>query len=224
MAGPGNGYDRHKVNYYQTKLGFDLDIPVNGLNLDGYVAYDVTNSANKNFDKPFIFYRYFRSDDVYRPVTRGTPPILRERFSFASTIIGHIRLNYQLVTEEHRFSTFVAGEISEGKSNWISAERRDFISPAVDQLFAGGAATQFSNGNADETGRMNLFGRISHVYRNRYMIDINLRYDGSTAFPKGKRWGFFPGASAGWIVSEEAFFGDNVNFVNHFKFCDFFWD
>ena len=217
LAGPENGYSRNKFNNYQTKLGFNLDIPIDGLTLDGYIAYDLINSQRKSFDKPFTFYRYDSNTEIYEAVQRGTPPQLNERFNFASTIIGHMKLNYQYITNEHRFSSFIAGEISESKSNWFSGERRDFVSPAVDQLFAGGAASQFADGNAGENARMNFFSRISHVYKNRYMIDINLRYDGSTAFPKGNRWGFFPGASVGWILSEEAFFKDNVNFINHFK-------
>ena len=219
MATPDVGYRNTKNNLYQSKFGFDFNIPVEGLNLDGYVAYDQTNIYSKDFQIPYSVYRYDSSTGqaIEQPATLNPRVELKERYNFRSQLLGHLKLNYQMVTEDHRFNAFVAGEIADEKSNFFGAERRNFTSSAVDQQFAGDPSAQFTSGNADQFGRMNIFGRISHVYRNRYMIDINLRYDGSTAFPKGNRWGFFPGASVGWIVSEESFFSDNVSFVNHFK-------
>lgn len=51
-----------------------------------------------------------------------------------------------------------------------------------------------------------FFGRINYDYKNRYLVEFNGRYDGSTRFPSHKQWAFFPSASAGWRFSEEAFF------------------
>jgi TonB-linked SusC/RagA family outer membrane protein len=215
-----SGYNRRKNNYYQTKMSFNFDIPVPGLSLDGHVAYDISNRYIKEFKKPWTVYIFDKEDNSYNPRTasRSSRTDLLEQFNLSSSIIGHIKLNYNLLnSENHRFNAFVAGEIAEDKSNWFRAERRDFISPAVDQMFAGNPAQQFSDGNASEFGRMNLFGRISEAYKNKYLIDVNLRYDGSTAFPKGKRWGFFPGVSVGWIISEEGFLGDNVAFLDYLK-------
>jgi len=220
MASDQSGYAKRKVNMFQTKLSFNLDIPVQGFSLDGYFAYDIDNDFRKEFNKPWIVYIYNPATEIYNPVTASRSPRIEllEQYNYSSNIIGNLKLNYNLVeVENHKFSAFVAGEIAEDKSNWFNAERRNFTSTAVDQIFAGDPAQQFTNGNASEFGRMNLFGRISEVYRGRYMVDINLRYDGSTAFPKGKRWGFFPGISVGWVLSEEAFIKNNLSFMNHLK-------
>jgi TonB-linked SusC/RagA family outer membrane protein len=50
-----------------------------------------------------------------------------------------------------------------------------------------------------------FFGRLNYNYKSRYLLELDGRYDGSSRFPKQDRWGFFPSASAGWVVSEEAF-------------------
>lgn len=50
---------------------------------------------------------------------------------------------------------------------------------------------------------LGFFGRINYDYKGRYLLEVSARYDGSSRFPKGDRWGFFPSVSAGWRLSEE---------------------
>src|SRR5690606_18152954 len=50
------------------------------------------------------------------------------------------------------------------------------------------------------------FGRFNYDYKNKYLLEVNARYDGSSRFPKDSRWGLFPSVSAGWYVSKESFF------------------
>ena len=52
---------------------------------------------------------------------------------------------------------------------------------------------------------LGFFGRINYDWKGRYLLELSGRYDGSSRFPKGHRWGFFPSASAGWRISEEPF-------------------
>jgi hypothetical protein len=89
---------------------------------------------------------------------------------------------------------------------------------SVDQLFAG-AADEFQriNGSASQSARLNYFGRVNYSFSEKYLAEFVWRYDGSYIFPESKRYGFFPGISAGWRVSEEAFWQDNVSFINSFK-------
>ena len=49
------------------------------------------------------------------------------------------------------------------------------------------------------------FGRVFYSFDNRYMITANIRWDGSSKFADGNRWGYFPSVSAGWNFSEESF-------------------
>src|SRR5690625_65644 len=62
-----------------------------------------------------------------------------------------------------------------------------------------------------------LFGRINYHYMDRYLLEFNGRYDGSSRFPKNNRWGFFPSVSMGYVISEEPFmknlFDDNVPYL-----------
>lgn len=60
-------------------------------------------------------------------------------------------------------------------------------------------------------------GRATYAYKDKYLFEFNGAYNGSEKFDRGKRFGFFPSLSAGWVVSEENFFKENIPFVNFLK-------
>lgn len=57
-----------------------------------------------------------------------------------------------------------------------------------------------------EWANLGIFGRVNYTFDNRYMLEVNLRYDGASRFPTDQRWGLFPSVSAGWNVANESFF------------------
>lgn len=57
-----------------------------------------------------------------------------------------------------------------------------------------------------EWANLGIFGRVNYTFDNRYMLEVNLRYDGASRFPNDQRWAFFPSVSAGWNVANEKFF------------------
>jgi|WetSurMetagenome_2_1015567.scaffolds.fasta_scaffold00004_113 TonB-dependent starch-binding outer membrane protein SusC len=66
-------------------------------------------------------------------------------------------------------------------------------------------------------GILSYFGRLSYTFREKYMATAILRADASSNFMNGKRWGYFPSFSAGWVVSEENFFANLKDKINFFK-------
>lgn len=74
-----------------------------------------------------------------------------------------------------------------------------------------------ANGYSWNESRLNYFGRLSYNYLERYLFEFVWRVDGSYRFPKNKRYGFFPGVSAAWRVSEENWWKDNIGFIEYFK-------
>jgi hypothetical protein len=65
--------------------------------------------------------------------------------------------------------------------------------------------------------RLSYFGRAGYNYKEKYLAEFLWRADGSYVFPKQGRFGFFPGVSAGWRISEEDFWKGNINFMNNVK-------
>ena len=67
------------------------------------------------------------------------------------------------------------------------------------------------------SGYVGMVGRVTYDYKTRYMAEFNVGYNGSENFAPGKRYGFFPAGSVGWIVSEEPFMENVKNVVNYMK-------
>jgi TonB-linked SusC/RagA family outer membrane protein len=66
-----------------------------------------------------------------------------------------------------------------------------------------------NSGGANEYARRSYFGRVSYSYQNKYLLQANIRYDASSRFADGYRWGAFPSVSVGWVLTEESFFKNN---------------
>jgi TonB-linked SusC/RagA family outer membrane protein len=101
--------------------------------------------------------------------------------------------------------------------DYFSAYRRYFISPGVDQLFAGGDAEKTNSGGAYDRARLSYFGRAAYNYKQKYLAEFLWRYDGSYIFPESHRFGFFPGVLLGYNISQESFWKENFKAINSLK-------
>ena len=103
---------------------------------------------------------------------------------------------------------FVAYEQNEIKGRYFETFRRGFLSDQIPEIDLGGSAPEESSnkGNSKHSTRRNYFGRLSYDYDQKYLVEVQFRYDGSSNFPKGNEYGFFPSASVGWRMSEESWF------------------
>ena len=85
------------------------------------------------------------------------------------------------------------------------------------------ASTEKRTPEVDKSGQSEwktagFFGRINYDFAGRYLFEVSARYDGSSRFATGHKWGFFPSASFGWRVSEEPFFAPLRPVINNLKF------
>ena len=104
----------------------------------------------------------------------------------------------------------------------VSAWGRDLSSIDLDDLNLvgqnedGETETGVGGGQA-EYRLLGFFGRINYDYKGRYLFEVSGRYDGTSRFSSGSRWGWFPSASVGWRISEEPFFGRAKKVVDNLK-------
>ncbi|MGL4851620.1 MAG: SusC/RagA family TonB-linked outer membrane protein [Phocaeicola sp.] len=99
----------------------------------------------------------------------------------------------------------------------LTGRRDGLISPNVPTLNTA-TENQRSSGGYAHWSTAGFFGRINYNYKERYMVEVNGRYDGSSRFIREKRWNFFPSFSAGWNVAREAFWSPIEEYVSTFKF------
>lgn len=108
------------------------------------------------------------------------------------------------VGDDHDFK-MIAGTDVELLQYWSQrSERRGLLSPNFGEpnLATG---DQFASSSRGHWATRGYFGRINYAFKNRYLLEVNGRYDGSSRFPVNDQWAFFPSASAGYVISEESF-------------------
>lgn len=208
------GYDNEKTYYFQSNVTAELAVPgVEGWTIDGTIAYDRMFFERKRWQEPWTLYHWDGSrdangDPVLTGVQSGVPePRLTQESDNATEILLRATTRYQTGVADDHNATFLLGtEWQKGDREDLFLFRRFFPTNQLDLLFAGGTGQQNLSGTASEEARLNFFGRINYNYRQKYLLELVARYDGSYIFPEGDRFGFFPSVSAGWRLDQEAFF------------------
>lgn len=227
------GYNNDKRDYIQTNGQLDIDVPgVPGLKVTAMAAIDKQMRRQKSFQKPWTLYYWDKKtyeEDGVTPFLTGTvrstfnDPRLTETSSQELSIQLTGQASYEKTIGSHNFNAMVGIQRETVDADGFFAYRRYFISPVVDQLFAGGTPEQnignsgTNNGDLYKRARLSYFGRVGYNFKEKYLAEFLWRADGSYVFPKDGRFGFFPGVSAGWRISEEGFWKDNIRFVNNVK-------
>lgn len=216
------GYTNDKNYVINTNMSAVVNIPwVQGLFVDGSFAYDQNFDFYKSFIKPWTLYTLADANDPshkLNPGSRGvSAPELNESYGSIRQITLNFKLNYVRSFGNHNLSTFVAFEQATLQGDNFGANRKYFISDKLDQLNLGGDKEKSNTGTGFEYARRNYFGRVSYNYKETYLFDFNMRYDGTQNFPKGRRMGLFPGASAGWVLSNESFWKKSIHTLDYFK-------
>ncbi|TKG94222.1 TonB-dependent receptor [Puteibacter caeruleilacunae] len=115
-------------------------------------------------------------------------------------------LNYDKTIKLHRIKALAGFEQREVESELAGLSRRKIASDALDQINAADAGQDDNYGNTTNYKLRSVFGRINYGYDGRYLIEGNLRYDGTSRFAEDIRFDYFPSVSLGWRISEEDFF------------------
>ncbi len=204
----GPGYDRLERNVVNGTFKFNYKLPVPGLFVDGFAAFDYRQDFQKIWAQPHTFYEA-NSGGVVVPIKASLTPYLREEFIRLQSVTLNAKINYERQFGLHNLSAFLAYEQNQTRTDNFGGRRTGFESAQIDQLFAGSQANQQIGGSAAQGARQNYFGRASYGYKDKYLAQVIFRYDGSQIFAEGKRFGFFPGASLGWRISEEDFLKGN---------------
>jgi TonB-linked SusC/RagA family outer membrane protein len=221
------GFDRDRLYNMESNLRLNITIPwVKGLSLQANGSYDKTFDFRKVFDTPWYLYSW----DGSTKDANGIPVLVKNMRGYAAPQLteywqegGKKTFNayatYETtIADKHHVKLLAGTESQYGQNNYGNEFRKNFVTAAIPQMFAGAADINMSNGGyADQNARESYFGRINYDFSQKYLIELLMRYDGSYMFKPGKQYGFFPGVSAGWRVSDENFWKNNISFINDFK-------
>jgi TonB-linked SusC/RagA family outer membrane protein len=219
----GPGYLRNNAYIFNSLLSIDYHVPfIEGLTIGGWMSADYTTTQERHFNQPFTYYVDENNDGIVEALEGGPSfekNYLRVTDTDGLSMTYNANIDYTRTFDKHTVGAFLAYEQNKTTSDLTQAQRNGFETTQIDQLFAGSgdASLQSNTGEATEFTRQNYFGRISYDFGSKYLVKFVFRYDGSSIFPEGNRFGFFPGVEAAWRISRERFFADNIDFINELK-------
>lgn len=212
------GYNKEVKYTFESAISLNYKIPfIPGLSAKVKGSQDLLFRDQKNWLKQYGLYTYDATTGVSTQTgaREANNLTLNEWRSQASRI--QASLDYiKTFAGKHNVSALLLYEESEYLASNFGASRINYVIP-IDQIFAGPDLNKNNTGGAEDNGRQSLVGRLNYDLSGKYLFEYSFRYDGSAKFPPAKRWGFFSGYSAGWRISEERFFKDNLSIINNLK-------
>lgn len=188
--------------------------PIESLEIQGQYALNYWESHNSNWNKRVQLYL---NDGTPDPQTQSKSTLTeRTNRSLRNLLTGRVTYSKSLLGV-HNIKMMAGYQQETFWNKWHSGYREEFPFPDYPVLNAGGEENQKSSGSASDYALQAIFGRLNYDYNGKYLFEVNLRYDGSSRFEEGYRWGVFPSVSGGWRISEEAFWNDYKDVINNLK-------
>ena len=216
------GTDKHVERRNDFANTTELNItPFAGLKLTGNFTFrrrrDHTTARMTN-----IHYKMYPDTDVLTRATGVGTNQLQEKTNCYNYLSANLLATYENTFGGHHLTAVAGGNYESQYHQYLEAKSYFLISDTLNDLsLAGtdvdGSTNWFIDGSQSEYALLGFFGRFNYDYKGRYLFEISGRYDGSSRFASGHRWGFFPSVSAGWRISEEPFFAPAKGIVNNLK-------
>lgn len=217
-----SGYQNFKKNFFRSSVGLNWQIPyIKGLKARGMFAYDYAMSDNKSFQKQYNQYTFNAADSTYKTVVVQSPNQVKRVYYASPSKLAQLSLNYERsFGGKHNVGALLLYEQSQRSQDDFTAQRD--ISFPLDQLMAGNSLNQVAGVDAPsiyKDANKGLVGRVNYDYKSRYYAEFSFRDDGSSKFPPGRQWGFFPAGALAWRISEEGFWkkAKYLSFINNLK-------
>lgn len=226
-----NGLTGRNAISYRTQAGEGWT-KTDNLRIGGFTKINIVKGLTLNADFTYL-QNNMRYKQVNLPVhmmntwsitpsetTMSTTTFIDARRSYTRGYNTNIYGNYELsIAGKHNFNIMAGFNADESEYEYLRGTYNNILDtnlPEISLTFDSENKNIFGH-NHSETGSAGFFGRINYNYKDRILLELNGRYDGSSKFPENNRWAFFPSASAGWRISEEPFFAPVKNVVNNAK-------
>ncbi len=188
-------FDKTKGSFLSSNINLSWDI-LPTLQVSALLGYTSSTAENRVFNAKF---------DV-TPVYGYSPNNLTIRDIDDIILTRQLLVNYDKQIAQH--SIHILGGFSRQTFSYdmVEAYRDNLANNLLHELNAASPTNARNSGTANRNKLESYFGRVNYTYDDRYLLEGNLRYDGSSRFSRGNRFGLFPSVSAGWKLSNESIF------------------
>ncbi len=191
-----------KGKNYQTRANLFLEWDI----IDGLKSKTVFNfhygwQKSDYWSPSYTVYDYETPTSIYSTQPNAEA---RSRYDDSNTWEFQQLFTYNKSIREHYIGLLAGIVVNEANSQYLTGTKRNFPGNELTVIDAGDDITNL-NGNRTRSATVSLLGQINYDYKGRYLLQANVRRDGSSVFAPGNQWGTFPSVSAGWRISEESF-------------------
>ena len=184
--------------------------PINGLSLTGKAGTNYSTSFNKTYRAVTFF-------DNSKTISPASLSVSTSNNVYTSL---EALANYDRTFGEHTVNVLAGTSVEQTVNRSLNGSRNTFPNNYLYELNSGDSTTASNGSSQNEHALISFFGRVNYSFKDKYLFEANVRYDGSSRFARARRWGLFPSVSAGWRISEEDFWknGGISRVINTLKF------
>jgi TonB-linked SusC/RagA family outer membrane protein len=194
---------RNRATFYgsaNTKVDYEL---FDGFTIRTQASAQLLNGTYKDWRNQAEFRDYFNPSRIVKTINLNR---LEERRGDTREYYVRALGEYDKSFGDHDITAMIGYDQTQRDSTEIRAIREGFYANSLQEINAGDASRDDNAGFSNAWRLRSGFSRLNYSYLGKYLFEANARYDGSSRFAKGNRFGFFPSVSLGWRVSEEPFF------------------
>ena len=201
--------------YHQFKFDYEV---IDGLRLISELNYRTDTRFDESYELPA--YAYNTDNKPYPvPVMWASPgsSVVGAYASKTTYFNPNIYAEWTKNLNDHNFVILGGFQSEENKWRDFGGYRKDLITRELPTINTATGDDRITSGGKSEWATAGFFGRINYNYAEKYLVELNARYDGTSRFLEDKRWNLFPSVSVGWNLSREEFWESLSNTVNTFK-------
>ncbi|MBR0532177.1 MAG: TonB-dependent receptor [Bacteroidales bacterium] len=190
-------------------------MPFDGMTISGVLSPEFLDNKNKSYVQKYPVYLW--DSDIIAQYLQPYTSVSESRTETKS-VTYQVLANYLKDFGDHHINLMAGYEAADTRCESLGASRSHYEYDGFPYLDVGPKTYMDNSGTAYEYSSQSYFGRVIYNYKQKYLLQFNGRYDGSSRFSKGNKWGFFPSASVGYVLSEENYFKNiGANWLNYFK-------
>jgi TonB-linked SusC/RagA family outer membrane protein len=209
-----NGIDTRR-SVFKNTAGFTSTFFENKLRIKGDLTF---RNTNNNTETKRVQVPYSNKPDVIAYVGTTTNDLnidQRETQYIATNLYSEYE---NTIKEDHYLKVLVGYNYEQSVYNRLQAQRNGIIYEDATDINLALGQSIVTGGGYEKWAILGGFSRLNYSYKDRYLVEINARYDGSSKFPSDQRFALFPSISGGWRLSKEAFWNVSPKLFSDVKF------
>ena len=215
LSKDATGYNQTLAFQYQTTVDINYDIPfVKGLSVGVTGAYDGTITDNKVLTKNFMMYDYLTDAPKSSSVA---PTTFYDGMTIFTRKDLQAKLAYRKSFGQHNVGATLVYEVKLQDNDNVNARRQYDDLYTKDIISQGSLTNQTTGGSRTSFANLSYLGRFNYDFKNKYLLELSFREDGTYRYAPSQRWGFFPAGSVGWRIGQEEFLKNALPMVSDLK-------